>query len=82
MLLLDVLIRYPTATLLLVTAFLCIRFGWSTIQGRLGALTGIAMAALLLDSAPPPLQIPHPYGLVPKVLLIPNLAVLWLFCLS
>ena len=82
MLLLDVLVRYPTITLLVVISFLCLRFGGSTIQGRLGALTGFAMAALLLDTAPPPLQIPKPYSIIPKLILVPNLAALWLFCLS
>ena len=82
MLLLDVLIRYPTITLLLVLSFLCARFGWATIQGKLGAFLGLVMAALLIDTAPDPMQLPYPYALVPKLILIPNLAVLWLFCMS
>ncbi len=82
MLLLDVLIRYPTFTLLLVMGYLCLRFGHHTLQGRLGAATGFAIAALMLDTAPPPLQIPEPFSFIVKLILIPNLAVLWLFGLS
>lgn len=82
MLLLDVLVRYPTVTISLVLAFLCVRYGWQSIQGRLGALTSLSMAALSLATAPAPLQLPSPALEIARIIDTPNLALLWLFALS
>lgn len=82
MLLLDVMIRYSTVTLLLVMAALCVRDARHTVQGRLGALTGVAIAAVLLTTAPNALQLPEPLFTIVKWVNVANLALLWLFGLS
>jgi len=82
MLLLDALIRYPAATLLVTLAILILRDGRHIQQARLGAYTGISISALLLVTAPEPLL---PTGLsfgILRAIDTPNLVFLWLFGLS
>jgi len=82
MLLLDVLIRYPTITLLFAMAFLLWRYARNLIQGKLGILVSLSMAVLLLGTAPPPLKLPEPAYTFVRITDISNLAMLWLFSLS
>jgi len=49
MLLIDVLIRYPTVALMLLFAALAIRDGWRASTTRYAALLSISMSALLLE---------------------------------
>ena len=82
MLLLDVLIRYPTVTLLLLMAFFCLRGAGGNIQRRLGGLTGLAMAAVMLGTAPDVLKLPEPFFTIIRWMDVANFGLLWLFGLS
>lgn len=82
MLLLDVLVRYPTITLLLLMAFFCLRGAKGNIQRLLGGLTALSMAAVQLGTAPEILKLPEPFFTVIRWSDITNFAFLWLFGLS
>jgi len=57
-LLLDVIIRYPAITLLLLVAIFALRDGWKDQTSRFAAYLSISVAAILLGTAPPELQLP------------------------
>lgn len=82
MLLFDVLVRYSTVTLLLISAFFCLRDGRHLLQARLGALTCLSISSLLLGTAPDILRLTGPAYALVRILDIPNLALLWLFARS
>ncbi|MCA8901200.1 MAG: helix-turn-helix transcriptional regulator [Hyphomonas sp.] len=79
MLLLDVLLRYPAVAVLLVSAAFCLRDGARLVQARLGAGLSISVAAMLLGTAPPDLQLPYPALVLVRLLDMPNALFLWLF---
>lgn len=58
MLLLDVLIRYPTIAMLLILSGLCLRDGWHKTPMRYSAILCFVIAALLLATSHPSLALP------------------------
>ena len=79
MLLLDVLLRYPAAAVLLVSAVLLLRDAGRLIQGWLGAGLCISVAAMLIDTPPAILEPPWPAMVVVRFVDMPNTLFLWLF---
>lgn len=77
MLLLDVLIRYPTVALMLLFAALAIRDGWPASTTRYAALLSISMSALLLGTAPEALRLPPIPYVVVRMLDIPSIPLVW-----
>ena len=82
MLLLDVLIRYPTIALMLLFAVLAFRDGWHVQPARFGAYVSISVAALLFSTAPEVLQLPFPVFAVTRILDIFSIALIWWLGLS
>jgi AraC-like DNA-binding protein len=81
-LLLDVIIRYPTVTLLLLFAVLALRDGWKQKPTLFAALLCISVAALLLGTSHPDLKLPALPHLIVRLLDVPSVALIWWFGLS
>lgn len=79
MLLLDVLIRYPTITLLLLFAALGLRDGQRNTTSIIGALTAVSIAALLLGTPHPDLVLPDIPRLIVRFLDVPSVVLIWWF---
>ncbi|MEZ5999936.1 helix-turn-helix domain-containing protein [Hyphomonas sp.] len=79
MLLLDVLLRYPAAAVLLVSAVLLLRDAGKLIQGWFGAGLSISVAAMLIGTPPEILEPPWPVLVVVRFIDMPNTLFLWLF---
>lgn len=77
MLVLDVLIRYPTIALLLLFAGLALRDGWRSPPARYAAFLSVTLSALLLGTAKPELQLPHLAQVVVRLLDVPSLVMVW-----
>lgn len=82
MILLDAAVRFPTITLLLLTAYMTLRDGRALLQARLGAALSISLAAMLVSTIPSPFAPPFSILAVAWFLHIPNTVFLWLFGLS
>jgi hypothetical protein len=68
--------------LLLLAAVLALRDGRSSTRGRLLAALAISLVALELATGPQGALLPTPLWYAARVVGGPNIALLWLFCLS
>lgn len=82
MLLLDVLARYSTITLLLLLTVLAIRDGKFSGPSRYAVFVTISVAAMLLSTAPPALGLPRIPFIIAHSLDATNIAFIWWFGLS
>lgn len=82
MLVLDALVRIPTVTLLLLFAVLVLKDNWKLLPAQLAALVCITVAALLLGTPHPDLELPLPIHTVLRFLDVPSIALVWWFGLS
>ena len=82
MLLLDAFFRFSAITLLLMLAFFSWRDARHLLQGRLGAITGISLSAMLINTIPDFYELPYPAEVVAWILHIPNTVFIWWFGLS
>ncbi len=82
MLLLDVIIRYPTIMLLLWFAVMAFRDGRNLNTARYAAMLCISVAALLLGTPHPDLVLPWVPHVVVRMLDVPSVALVWWFGLS
>ena len=82
MLLIDVLIRYPTVALMLILAVLAMRDGGNTSTARYAALLSISAAALLLGTPHPELLLPWPVQVFVRVLDVICVPSVWWFSRS
>ncbi len=82
MLLLDAFARFSAVTLLLTLAFFCLRDARHLLQGRLGAMVGISLAAMLINTLPDFYELPFVGEAIAWFLHIPNTVFLWWFGLS
>jgi len=79
MLLLEALIRYPTIALSLLFAVFILRDGWRNPSARYAAGICIALAAILLGTAPEELKLPAiPYAIV-RFIDFPTIVFVWWF---
>lgn len=79
MLLLEALIRYPTIALNLLFAFFALRDGWKNPSARYAAGICIALAAILLGTAPEEFKLPTiPYVIV-RFMDFPTIVFVWWF---
>jgi len=77
MLVLDVLLRYPTITLLFITAVLAIRDGRGFRPSIYIVLTTLTVAFMLLGTARPELQLPEPFHTIIRFLDMGNIVFIW-----
>jgi len=77
MLVLDVLLRYPTITLLFITAVLAIRDGRGFRPSIYIVLTTLTVAFMLLGTARPELQLPEPFHMIIRFLDMGNIVFIW-----
>lgn len=82
MLLLDVLLRYSTVTLLLLLAVLSFRDTKRSQQSIIVTLLCVSLSAMLLNTAPSELRPPEPAFYVLRIIDGPNIVFLWWFGLS
>lgn len=82
MLLLDVLLRYPTITALLLLAVLSFRDTQRSQQSLIVAVFCISLSAMLLNTAPPILRPAQPTFFFLRIIDGPNIVLLWWFGLS
>lgn len=82
MLLLDVLIRYPTIALLLMLAVLAMRDAGTTNTARYAALLTVTAAALLLGTPHPDLLLPWPAHVFVRILDVFCVSLVWWFACS
>ena len=79
MLLVDVLFRFPSITLLLLLALLAFRDGRNSAPTRYAALVCITSAAMLLGTLPAELRLPYAAHVVVRMLDIPSIGLVWWF---
>lgn len=77
MLILDVLLRYPAVTMLLVTALLAIRDGRKFPQTIYIVLAAVTVACMLLGTARLELQLPQPFHSIVRFGDIGNIVFIW-----
>lgn len=77
MLILDVLLRYSTVTMLLVTALLAIRDGRKLPQTIYIVLAAVTVACMLLGTSRPELQLPQPFHSIVRFGDIGNIVFIW-----
>ncbi|MEM9377434.1 MAG: helix-turn-helix domain-containing protein [Pseudomonadota bacterium] len=82
MLLLDISLRFPLMTMLLIIAALSLRDARHLLQGRLAAALCISLAAMLANTMPLAMEPPLAWRAIAWFVHIPNIALLWLFGLS
>lgn len=82
MLLIDVLLRYPAITMLVITGVLALRDARGLVQGRIAALLCFALSAMLLTTAPEILRPPPSVYIPLRLFDTINLVCLWWFGLS
>lgn len=82
MLLLDVLIRYPTITALFLVAALNWRDSKSSQQRIIVVALCISLGTMLLNTAPLMLRAPEPAFSIMRIIDAPNIVFLWWFGLS
>ena len=77
MLLLDVIIRYPAVTLLLLFAVMALREGRHHPSVLYAALVTVTVAALLLGTPHPDLVLPEPAHALVRFADVPSVALIW-----
>lgn len=77
MLILDVLLRYGSVTLLFLAGFLALRDGRGSRLGIYIFLVAFTVAALLLTTVPPELQLPRPIHFFFRFADIGNIVFIW-----
>lgn len=82
MLLLDVLLRYSTITVLLLLAVLSFRDMQRTQQSIIVTLLCVSLGSMLLNTAPESLRPPEPVFYLLRLIDGPNIVFLWWFGLS
>ena len=82
MLFLDVILRLPAVTLLLLLAILAWRDARHLIQGRIVIILGITLGSMLLSTAPEPIRPPSPLYDGLRLIDTANLVFVWWFGLS
>lgn len=82
MLLIDVLIRFSTITLLVLISILLVRDGKKSVPARYGLLVTLSVGAMLLGTAPSELHLPKILFEISRVIDAPNIAFVWWFGLS
>lgn len=82
MLFLDVILRLPAVTLLILLAALAWRDARHLIQGRIAIVMAITLGSMLLSTAPEPIRAPSPLYESLRVIDTANLVFVWWFGLS
>lgn len=82
MLFLDVILRLPAVTLLLLLAVLAWRDARHLIQGRIAIVLGITLGSMLLSTAPEAIRPPPPLYQGLRLIDTANLVFVWWFGLS
>lgn len=77
MLILDILLRYSTVTLLLLIAILAIRDGRNFRPTLYIVLTTLTVAFMLLGTTRPELQLPQPLHMTVRILDVGNIVFIW-----
>ena len=77
MLILDVLLRYSTVTLLLAIALLAVRDGRGFKPAIYIVLATLSVAFMLLGTARPELRLPQPFHFIIRVLDVGNIVFIW-----
>lgn len=79
MLLLDVILRYPTVCLLFLTVVLIVRDAWHIKPARYGALMALSVGAMVIATPYPGLELPYPLHAAFRFIDAANIVFIWWF---